>query len=101
MSATTTTQNLIDTLTYAVATDGLAAHRDEIVAVADQAGAVGVCGLLVEVLLDEREPEVVRERALGAVTRRLAELLACEEQTRAAAAATSPAATGPRTPALV
>lgn len=97
MSATT--QNLIDALTYAVATDGLAAHRDEVVAVADQASAVGVGPVLVDVLLDENEPEVVRERALGAVTRRLAELLACSDEARTAAGPTAPE--GDRTPALV
>lgn len=96
MSATT--QNLIDALTYAVATDGLAAHRDEVVAVADQASAVGVCALLVDVLLDENEPEVVRERALGGVTRSLADLLACGEATRAT---TAPEVSEPRSPALV
>lgn len=99
MSATTTTQNLIDTLAYAVATDGLAAHREEITAVADQASAVGVCALLVDVLLDGSEPDVVRERALGAVTRRLAELLACDDKAATTATATAPD-TG-RTPALV
>ena len=93
----TTTQNLIDSLAHAVATEGMAAHRREVAAVADQATAAGVPAVLVETLLDEREPEIVRQRALGAVTQRLAALLACD-----AAPSTSATPTRePRIPALV
>jgi hypothetical protein len=95
-TTTRTTQRLIDELAAAVAETGLAPHTRELGAVADQALAAGVPAALTELLLDPTEPEIVRLRAFGAVTRSLAALLDSDdcrvEPTPAAAPAAIPVA---------
>ncbi len=73
------TQTLIDDLADGVLTDGIARHEAEVAAVADQASVLGVSMTLVDVLIDQAAPEIVRLRAFGSVTRQLATLLGCAE----------------------
>jgi hypothetical protein len=93
-TTTRTTQRLIDELAAAVAETGFAPHARELSAVADQARAAGVPAALTDLLLDPTEPEIVRFRAFGVVTRSLAALLDSEscrtERTPDAAAAPAP-----------
>jgi hypothetical protein len=87
------TQRLIDELALLVEADGLSAHRAGLLALADQASAVGVPVGPIAVLLDAAEPEVVRLRAFAVVTRGLAALLDCENNCRSESSrpATAPA----------
>lgn len=91
ITLTAHTQRLIDDLAHAVVSDGLSAHRPAVAALADQAQVLGIAPTLIALLLDAAEPDVVRERAFGAVTRELASRLDCERSTDVPATAAVPA----------
>ncbi len=102
INANTLTQGLIDDLAEAVSTDGFAAHEADVAALADHAELLGVAATTVGAMLDRRAPEIVRSRAFGAVTVRLAALLDCSDSEASAPTSTRTAPVGDgRAPALV
>lgn len=63
----------LDDLAWAIDRDGIAAHLAEVGAVAQTARRAGVRPVLTNVLLDDRLPEPVRERAFGLLAMTLAQ----------------------------
>lgn len=60
-------QTFAEAVAEAVAVDGFDAHRTAVAGLVVDARLVGVMEILGDIVLDERQPKVARERALGRV----------------------------------
>ena len=65
-----TTATSVSRLTEQVATSGIDADRIELLMLAHQAQDLGVSRVLIDVMVDEDAPDVVRLRAFGRVSSR-------------------------------